>query len=339
VLEGYKNSIGFGYHVNISDPIQFLNIGMTAAYTPIGSVPGNERAHLDVTAKYLGWHGDFSWNRSDFYDLFGPTKRSRKGSATKIGYDDLLIYEDPRKLTLSYDFAYYDNIDTLPNAQNVAAPFTWLATGRVGLHYTNVQESLGAVDDEKGLRANVDLKANHVSTGTPVQLWGNFDYGIPLPIANSSVWLRTAAGASRGDRDNPVANFYFGAFGNNYVDSGNIKRYREYESMPGFGIDEISGQSFVRELVEWNLPPIIFESAGTPGFYLNWLRPAVFAAGLWTDPANSTHRNDYQSLGTQVDLRFHVMHWYDMTLSVGYAVGFKGGRRSGDEVMVSLKIL
>jgi len=178
-----------------------------------------------------------------------------------------------------------------------------------------------------------------VSTGTPLQLWGNFDYGIPLPFANSSVWLRTAAGASSGNRDNPVANFYFGAFGNNYVDSRNIKRYREYESMPGFGIDEISGQSFVRELVEWNLPPIIFESAGTPGFYLNWLRPAVFVAGLWTDPANSTHRNDYQSLGTQVDLRFHVMHWYDMTLSVGYAVGFKGARRSGDEVMVSLKIL
>jgi hypothetical protein len=34
-----------------------------------------------------------------------------------------------------------------------------------------------------------------------------------------------------------------------------------------------------------------------------------------------------------------VLHWYDMTLSVGYAVGFKGARRSGDEVMVSLKVL
>ena len=28
-----------------------------------------------------------SWNRSDFYDLFGPTKRSRKGYAAKLGYD------------------------------------------------------------------------------------------------------------------------------------------------------------------------------------------------------------------------------------------------------------
>ena len=109
--------------------------------------------------------------------------------------------------------------------------------------------------------------------------------------------------------------------------------------MPGFGIDEISGQSYVRELVEWNLPPIVFESVGTPALYLNWLRPAVFAAGLWTDPNDRAFRNDYQSLGAQADPRFSVLHRYDMTLSVGYAVGFQGGRRKGDEVMVSLKIL
>jgi len=66
--------------------------------------------------------------------------------------------------------------------------------------------------------------------------------------------------------------------------------------------------------------------------------PAGFAF-LLTDPANGGRRSDYESLGTQVDLRFHVLHWYDMTLSVGYAVGFKEGRRSGDEWMLSLKIM
>jgi hypothetical protein len=183
------------------------------------------------------------------------------------------------------------------------------------------------------------LKASHVTGETPVQLRGGFDYGFELPLPHSSLWLRTAAGASSGNRDNPVANFYFGAFGNNYVDAGSVKRYREYASMPGFGIDEISGQSFIRELVEWNLPPVVFESVGTPGLYLNWLRPAVFAAGLWTDPTRSGRRKDYQSVGVQADLRFSVLHWYEMTLSVGYAVGFQGARRSGDELMISLKII
>jgi hypothetical protein len=109
--------------------------------------------------------------------------------------------------------------------------------------------------------------------------------------------------------------------------------------MPGFEIDEIAGLNFVREMVEWNLPPIIFERGGTPAFYLHWLRPAVFATGLWTDVTNSTRRENYQSVGGQVDLRFSVLHWYDMTLSAGFALGFRDARRVGSEWMLSLKIL
>jgi hypothetical protein len=339
VLQGYKNEVGIGYHFNFEDPIRFAKFGITAAYTPTSKLPGDQRGHLDMTGSYLGWRGELSWNRSDFYDLFGPTKRSRKGYAAKLGYDDLLIYDEPRRLTLSYDLDYYDQIDTLPNAQNISTTFSRLVTAQIGLHYTDVRQSLGAVDDEKGLAWALVVKGNHVSSGDTVQLRGNFDYGVALPVPHSSVWLRSAAGVSSGDSDNPVANFYFGGFGNNYVDSGPEKRYREYYAMPGFGIDQISGQSFVRELVEWDLPPTVFESVGTPGLYLNWLRPAVFAAELWTDSGNSSLHKNYTSLGTQVDLRFRVQHWYDMTLSVGYAVGFQGSRRAGDEWMISLKIL
>jgi hypothetical protein len=339
VLQGYKNSMGIGYHVNISDPIPFANIGITAAYTPTGNLPADERAHVEITGDYLGWRGSLAWNRSDFYDLFGPTKQSRKGFAAKAGYDDLLIYDDPRKLTLKYDVAYYDKIDTLPNAQNIGTPFTRLATAEIGLHYTDVRHSLGAVDDEKGIAWSTEAMASHISSGTPVQVRGTFDYGFALPLAHSSLWLRSAAGASSGDRDNPVANFYFGGFGNNYVDSGAEQRYRDHDRLPGFGIDEISGQSYLRQMVEWNLPPAVFESVGTPGFYLTSLRPAVFVTGLWTDPAHASRHHDYTSIGTQFDLKFHVLHWYDMTLSVGYAVGLTNSRRTGDEFMISLKIL
>jgi hypothetical protein len=95
----------------------------------------------------------------------------------------------------------------------------------------------------------------------------------------------------------------------------------------------------VRELVEWNLPPYVLESAGTPGFYLKWLRPSVFAAGLWGDPGNSALRKNYASLGGQVDLSFTVLHRYDMTLSIGYAVGYQGSQHAGSEWMISLKIM
>jgi hypothetical protein len=94
-------------------------------------------------------------------------------------------------------------------------------------------------------------------------------------------------------------------------------------------------------MVEWNLPPYIFERAGKPDFFLQSLRPAVFITGLWTDPLNSGSdaRRTYANIGGQIDLKFSVLHWYEMTLSVGYAVGFRNSTRAGNEWMVSLKIL
>jgi hypothetical protein len=84
---------------------------------------------------------------------------------------------------------------------------------------------------------------------------------------------------AHGNRNNTLANFYFGGFGNNYVDSGPVQRYRQYYSLPGFEIDQVSGLHFVREMMEWNLPPVVFESIGMPSLHLAWLRPAIFAAG------------------------------------------------------------
>jgi hypothetical protein len=339
VLQGYKDSIGIGYHANFDDPLGFAKLDVTAAYTPTGGLPGNERGHVDISGSYLEWRAGFSWNKSDFYDLFGPTKRSRKGYAAKLGYDDLLIYDEPRKLTLTYDLAYYDKIDTLPNAQNVAVTFDRQLTGEIGLHYTDLRRSLGAVDDEKGVAWTAVLTANRVKSETPLLLRGGLDFGIPLPLPHSAVWLRSAAGAATGNRDNPVANFYFGGFGNNYVDSRAEQRYREYDSLPGFGINEISGQSFIRQMIDWSLPPVVFEAVGVPALHLTWLRPAVFATALWTDPEDAGRRRDFADVGAQLDLRFTLLHWYDMTLSLGYAGGFQGGRQSGSEWMISLKIM
>jgi len=207
------------------------------------------------------------------------------------------------------------------------------------LRYADTRRSLGAVDDEKGIRWSAFTGVQHVTGETPWYLRGNLDYGWALPLPNSSVWLRTAAGYVSGNPDISIANFYLGGFGNNYVDSREIKRYREWYSYPGFGIDAISGQSFVRPMLEWNITPYVFESVGMPAFHLAWMRPAVFASALWTDVESSSRRKNYGSVGAQVDFDFTVLHWYPMTLSVGYAIGFGDGRRSNGEWMASLKIM
>ena len=349
VLQGYKKSIGPGYRMNYEDPIRFSSLSITAAYTPDNALLKSEKLHVDMQYRYLGWRVGLSWNASDFYDIFGPTINSRKGLAAKVGYHDLLIYDEPRRLELKSQLAYYDKLDTLPQSQNVASSAKRLRTGTVGMYYTDVRRSLGAVDDEKGLKWRIVLNGNHADGEMTPMLRGDVDFGFDLPLAHSSVWLRSTAGVADGARTNPYANFFFGGFGNNYVDSSaeksirenyaSEKRYREYYAFPGFEINEIGARSFGRTMLEWNLPPYAFDAVGTPGFHLTWLRPAVFASALWTEPGNSGLRRRHTNLGAQVDLRFSVLHWYEMTLSFGYAVGYRGGERTGNEWMISLQIM
>lgn len=339
VLQGYKNEVGAGYRFNFDDPLNFFNLSVIAAYTPGQGLPGNEQGHVNVFGRYKSWRGEFDWNKTDFYDLAGPVKRSRKGYAAKLGYDYGLIYDDPRKLDLLFDVAYYDKIDTLPWAQNVHPDFTRLDTAEARLRYTELQRSQGAIDDESGWSGNLAGTAIRAKDDVIAQFRGNVDFGLALPVPHSSLWLRSAAGAANGDRSNVAAGFYIGSFRNNYLDERPAARYRDYDSLPGFGLDQIRALNFVREMAELNLPPYVFESAGTPGLFLNSFRASAFAAHLWADPGNASLRKDYTSIGVQGDIRLNVLHWSEMTLSVGYAVGYQGSQRVGSEWIVSLKIM
>jgi hypothetical protein len=339
VLQGYKNEVGVGYRFNFEDPLKFANLSFTAAYTPAQGLPTNERGHVEVDGRYQSWRANLAWNRSDFYDLFGPFKLSRKGFAGKLGYDRGLINHDPARLDLLFDFAYYDKIDTLPWAQAIHPDFTRLGTAEATLRYTNLQRSQGSVEDESGWSGNLVAGANRAKDQVTPQAHGNVDFGVPLSLPYTSLWVRSAAGVANGDRNNVASSFYFGAFQNNYVDNKEVKRYRNYDSLPGFAIDRISALNFVREMAEVNLPQYVFESAGTPGLFLNSVRSSVFVAHLWADPGNASLHKEYTSLGVQADLQFKVLHWSEMTLSIGYAVGYQGSRRAGSEWMVSLKIM
>ena len=139
--------------------------------------------------------------------------------------------------------------------------------------------------------------------------------------------------------DDEFANFFFGGFGNNWVDSGEVKRYRHEYAMPGFELNEVFGRNFFRSMLEWNLPPIRFREVGGSRFYLSWARPALFATTLITNTDDSALKRNVSSVGAQIDFRFTMLSNLDMTLSIGYAVGFGDDVDSADEFMLSLKIL
>ena len=339
IIEGYRDSAAIGYAMKLQDPAQLHSLDLSASYSPDSSLPSGEKLHFSAEYHALNWRARYWHNDADFYDLFGPTKRSRKGDAFILGYKKALIFDKPRVLDFSADLAYYMGLDTLPGNQNVPTFFYEdILHGQVELNYTNTRKSMGAVDHEKGWRWDIVLTADHANSETIPKLRAGLDFGFALPWKHSSIWFYNSGGLANGDRLNTLTNYYFGGFGNNYVDDDVVKRYREFYSMPGFEIDDISARDFVKSVAEWNLPPIRFESVGTPGFFLSWVRPAIFVAGLIADPGEDFERT-FTSVGFQLDLQFTVVHRLPMTLSLGYAAGFRKGTKQDDEIMLSLKIL
>jgi hypothetical protein len=339
IVQGYKDTAAVGLRADFSDPLRLNNANLSVAFSPDRGLPARERLHVEAQYERYDWTAHASWNGADFYDLFGPTKSSRKGYSIGVGRSKTLIYDEPKQLDLEVNTRFAGSLDQLPQYQNVAVRVDKLFSINADLNYTFTRASLGAVDAEKGQRASLAFRGDYVNSSVFTRIYGTWDAGAALPLAHSSIWVRTAAGFSPQDRAEPFANFFFGGFGNNYVDHLNEKRYRQYYSFPGKELNEVAGRNFVRTMLEWNLPPVRFSRVGTPGAYLSWIRPALFVSGLVTNLDDESTRRRVASAGAQVDLRFTVLSQIDLTLSAGAGVAIERGRPAAREAMVSLRVM
>lgn len=341
VAEGYKDYMAIGARFNLLDPIFSHSIGATASYTPQPGVPRDERVHANIEADIWQWRVRAAYNEANFYDLFGPTKTSRKGYSLGVRYGDYLIYERPTTLEYSLALTGYSGLQRLPDFQNVAvsSSIDRFAQFRAKLEYRNQRRSLGAVDAEQGVQISLANNTTVEEHGNFPAFWSTADYGFLLPIDHSSIWIRAAAGYAFGNRNSTFANFYFGGFGNNWVDNGEVKRYRDFTSFPGVELNALGGPDFGRLLLEWTLPPVRFRRVGIPSFYCTWARMAVFLSGLVTPLDRSSDRTNAGDLGGQVDFNLVLFSHMTAMLSFGYAAAFEQGQPMSREFMVSLKIL
>ena len=342
IVEGYKHTTAVGVHASIQDPSYINTLDLTLSYSPSGDLlEDGERIHAALEFGRGPWTVRAAANKADFYDLFGPTKTSRKGESLGLTYRNALIDDDPTHLDLTVSSTGYIDLERLPYAQNITVSFDKLWNTIANLSYRNLRASMGAVDAEKGYRTSL-VGVNNYANGKAFPLVaGTFDVGTPLFFDHNSLWLRTAAGYSPGERIEPFANFYFGGFGNNWVDHGDVKRYRDWDSFPGIDINAAGGTNFAKAMLEWNLPPLRFRRVGVPWFYVTWARTSFFSTVLGTnldDPAE-VPRQVLGNLGGQIDFRFTLLNHLSMTASFGYAGAAAQDEKPSDEFMFSLKIL
>jgi hypothetical protein len=339
ILQSYRGATCVGMRADIWDVAGVDRADISASISPENGVSSDERFHFLANFRHWGWLFTATANRADFYDFFGPTLTSRKGYSLAAQYNRLLIDDKPSHLDYTLRAVGYTGLDTLPDYQNVvtSASQYWAVSGRLGYHRD--RRSIGGLQPEKGLEWELDGSDSVVKGQHFPRLWATAAEGFYLPLEHSSIWLHESVGKSWGDREDTLSNFYFGAFGNNYVDHGDVERFRAYYSFPGVDIDEVGGTTFGKMMLEWRLPPLRFRHFGVPQFYCTWASTNLFVGGLSLNFDDASLRQNLYNYGAQVDFKVVAFTNLSFTLSVGYARAHIPGMGWSDEVMISLKIL
>jgi hypothetical protein len=342
IAECYKTTAAVGMRANFMDPLWQNSVDVSLSYSPVDDIPENERLHFKVKYENWRWQIRGAYNRADFYDFFGPTKTSRKGYGVGVQFKGYPLSDGPRSLEYAISAAHYGGLEKMPLYQNIDVSYDNFYTAGASLRYKCVRGTIGAVEAEKGVLWSLNADNSIVLSELYPQFYATFDWGLLLPIDHSSLWLRTAAGYSLGDADESFANFYFGGFGNNWIDhAASVNRYREFYSFPGAELNAIGGTNFGKALLEWTLPPLRFKRIGVASLYANWARLALFTSAIGTglDVGDEEWERKLMNVGAQLNLKVVIFTSLESTFSVGYARAMEQHAETADELMVSLKIL
>jgi len=340
IIQGYKGRVAAGYRFNFMDPMGLNSLNMKISFTPDDRLPGKQIPHISAEYNYWNWSFTGNYNYADFYDLFGPTKFSRAGYSFSTKYYKLINRLTPKKTDFYVKLSAYGDMETLPGYQNIASDYRNFYVGAINYHKSYLSKSLGAIEPEQGYDWNIYGYSSLAKQAFYPQLINNFDVGFLLPLRNSSLWFRTSLGQSFGKRDKTNSYFYFGGFGNNYLDYRSAQQYRDMSSFPGMEIDAISALNYGKFAPEVDLKPFRFRKVGFKGLYSTYARLTLFGMGLFTNigyDQPQLRQLNYYSTGAQLDFEIVLFSLLKSTLSLGYSRATSNAN-SHNEYMFSLKL-
>ena len=340
IIQSYKGFVAPGYRFNFMDPMGLNSLILKLSFTPNDSLPKKQIPHFSAEYNYWNWTFTGNFNNADFYDLFGPTKFSRAGYSFSTKYYKLLNRLAPHKNDFYIKLTVYGDMETLPGYQNIVSDYRNFYVGTINYHKSYLSKSLGAIEPEQGYDWNIYGYSSLAKQTFYPQLINNFDLGFLLPLRNSSLWFRTSLGQSFGKTNITNSFFYFGGFGNNYLDYRSAQQYREMSSFPGMEIDAISALNYGKFSPELDLKPFRFRRLGFKGLYSTYTRLTIFGMGLFTNfgyDQPQIRQINYYSAGAQLDFEIVLFSLLKSTLSLGYSRAYSPVN-SHDEFMVSLKL-
>jgi hypothetical protein len=376
ILVGYKNNFGIGYKFSFRDPLSSKTLDLSFSYTPNqwkndlistnSNIDKQEEFHASLNYSTTNIGGGLlsgktniyaSYNKADFYDLFGPTQRSRKGLNLGTEFNKTIISDSPVHLDLNLGASAYYGLNQSPEFQQINFANKDFNTDvfynfHTSLAYRNIKGSVGAVGAEKGIKSNLTLSSAMSEGNFFPKINGNLDFGVQLPIKHTSLWLRNAFGNSFSNKVNPFTRFGFASFGNNYIDNASSKMYRGSFAFAGLSYDSeksIIAKSFYKATLELILPAIRYRKAGFFNLFATYSHPTIFAGSLFTKnydnksvnigESNKEYSETFRNIGFQIDTKLVMFSHLSSTISFGWARAFSEGKdyKEHNEWMVSLK--
>jgi len=266
-----------GYTFKFQDPMMLSSLTVKLGTSPWSNNDWENRFHFDAKWDLMFWHFAASWNHTDFYDLFGPMRTSRKGYSLQAGYTHINKLLPPLDRKWGFRLSAYGLMDELPLAQDV--PISGDVRSMQALtafaSIRKTRKSLGGVRDEQGWEFGTYNYMFLAGGRLYPTVTATANGGILLPVLrNTALWLRNTAGYNFTDDGSAFSYTYFGGFQSNWVDSS--VQYRNddiwnWNSMPGAQIDQISARGFLRSSLQLDIQPIRFRNLGALCIYPTWL--------------------------------------------------------------------
>ena len=334
-----------GYRLIFKDPVGLSSMKLSLGTSPWSSNDLKHQFHADLEWTYYFWTLKGAWTHTDFYDLAGPMRASRKGYMASLSYDHSNSMIAPYTRSWGFSVGTYGGMDALPLYQEISVDDAVHSMQTASLYWklSKARGSIGAIMKEQGYELGLQGYSYLADGKLYPSIEASADFGVLLPVdRNTSFWLRTAAGHNFGNEETIFGNTYFGGFRNNRVDYRNAFQYRNSTAMPGASIDAITAHSFTKATAELNLRPIRLNNFGALFFYPTWIQCSLFGTGLSTWNPGMSHQM-YYSTGVQLTTELVLLNYLKTTLSVGYGhlfspEGFPSNHH-GNEWMISLKLL
>lgn len=338
VISGFQSQKVIGLYSHFSDPMFIHDLQVEIGTSPFNENPVGPKFHLRVKYDYnRKVHLSFSQNATDFYDLFNDRKRSMIGRKITLGHTHYWKYDIPHKITQSTEIAMYNGVEFInDNLVRVSRPDFMVA--QTQWNSKDLRRTIGSSDYESGNMYDVTLRVFGDNPDAPEYAgqitaeWDNFSNWI---ADHNTLHLKLAGGYHFDNPDLIQARFYFGGFGNRYVENVDVKQFRKVFRFPGIPIYSLSADRFVKVMFENNLPPLRFGSANIGSHLVNHLDASIYSQAMY---AHSEQGNYWINLGTQIN--FVIKHWFNLESTVSAGIAKAWGENSNDwEWFMSLKLL